>query len=589
MISWLLKATLPGGVPLVEALGVGLKGGLDPSLQTSTVLSIEDTGNPLAPRVQVEPRSTGGLYSRQEVAQLGLRQAKLMPQAAGSLLRSSPVLAYSLLKPINDLAATVVTPFRRAGLPRVTGLEGLPTLGEMLADARAGALIAANFMPPPPWRPDGSLGGIAVGAAAASIWGLIGDMGPDFWGLVSGRPEAAGVPTAGPDDTPVISGSWATGVDALTRIQNSQFPNSSSTWTNFNLLSVGITGGHSLQVSPLTGVATTLRNELVWSCTIFGNPRTNSARTWPGYSWILEPVAAGPSIPAESFFGGANGPASVPYPWPPVLPDAPSPLLLPPAPVPPYALPDAPTELETDRPIVPVSPTTVRTVGGQTIQTTRLPGYWPELLNPEGTRSPLPAETPALTPVTPFGPVALPAFPSADPARPTQQTNTAAQVVPLAPQRPPTTEVGSIVPWPGATPIPAVGPAPRPDLEGIAQEVGKIERKLEIMMNPEAPGNLVDRFGDLSNLLEPLVEAIIALNSGTTYSLDSPCEVDANGDKLPPVLVEAPGALTSFGAMFNRIDALAELLQVHKNLKQPNCKPKQPTGEFVTVNFEQID
>jgi hypothetical protein len=127
-------------------------------------------------------------------------------------------------------------------------------------------------------------------------------------------------------------------------------------------------------------------------------------------------------------------------------------------------------------------------------------------------------------------------------------------------------------------------------LEGIAQEVGRIERKLEIMNTPGAPGNMVDNIGNIGDLVGQIVSAILALRSGTQYTLDSPCEVDeATGEKLPPVVVEVPGALTEFGALTNRLDALAELIQVHKNLRQPNCKPKQPTGEFVTVNFEQID
>jgi hypothetical protein len=154
----------------------------------------------------------------------------------------------------------------------------------------------------------------------------------------------------------------------------------------------------------------------------------------------------------------------------------------------------------------------------------------------------------------------------------------------------PTTDPGSIIPWPGAAPIPGNGPAPAPTLDGIAQEVGRIERKIEMMMSPSAPGNLVNQLGDLADLIGPIVGAILAAGSGTVYTLDSPCEVDeATGEKLPPVQVEAPGGLTQFGAVLNRIDALAQLIQVHKNLRQPNCKPKQPTGEFVTVNFEQID
>ena len=155
----------------------------------------------------------------------------------------------------------------------------------------------------------------------------------------------------------------------------------------------------------------------------------------------------------------------------------------------------------------------------------------------------------------------------------------------------PTTDPDSIIPWPGAAPIPGSGPAPAPTLDGIAKEVGRIERKLEVMNTPNAPGNLVDQIGNLQDLIGPIVELILAATSGTVYTLDSPCEVDGDGNRLPAVEVEAPGGLTQFGAILNRIDALAELLQVHKDLKQPNCRGADVPvgGEFVTVNFEQID
>ena len=206
----------------------------------------------------------------------------------------------------------------------------------------------------------------------------------------------------------------------------------------------------------------------------------------------------------------------------------------------------------------------------------------------------LPAPSP-LVPVTP-GPVAPPIVRPATPISPQQPKTPAAtgtsngRVIAPGPVPVPTTDPAAITPWPGAAPIPGTGPAPAPTLQGIAQEVGRIERKLEVMMTPGAPGNLVGQLGNLADLIGPIVSAILAAGSGTTYTLDSPCELDeATGEKLPPVQVEAPGALTQFGAILNRIDAVAELIQVHKNLRQPNCKPQTPTGEFVTVNFEQID
>lgn len=161
----------------------------------------------------------------------------------------------------------------------------------------------------------------------------------------------------------------------------------------------------------------------------------------------------------------------------------------------------------------------------------------------------------------------------------------------VSPAPVPVTDPGAVVPWPGAAPIPGAGPAPRPTPEGIAQELGRLERKLEVINTPGAPGNLVDRFADLSQLIGPILEALLSASSGTVYTLDSPCELDADGNRLPAVEVVAPGALSELGAITNRIDALAELIQAHKNLKQPNCRGADVpiSGEFVTVNFEQVD
>jgi hypothetical protein len=222
-----------------------------------------------------------------------------------------------------------------------------------------------------------------------------------------------------------------------------------------------------------------------------------------------------------------------------------------------------------------------------------LPSTVPQV-EPQPEPETLPAPSP-LVPVTP-GPVAPPIVRPATPLSPQQPktpgtTGTTNGIVNAPARVPvPVTDPTAITPWPGAQPIPGIGTSPAPTLVGIAQEVGRIERKLEVMNNPNAPGNLIDRFGDLANLIGPIIEAILAATSGTTYQLDSPCEVDeTTGQKLPPVQVFASGAPTQFGAILNRIDAIAELIQVHKNLKQPNCKPQSPTGEFVTVNFEQID
>jgi hypothetical protein len=155
-------------------------------------------------------------------------------------------------------------------------------------------------------------------------------------------------------------------------------------------------------------------------------------------------------------------------------------------------------------------------------------------------------------------------------------------VKPAAPPVP-VTDPGSLVPWPGAPAIPGTGVSPRPDLVGIAQEVGKIERKLEIMNTerPVAP----DQPLDLVGIARAIYELLMGTLGAPTYTLDSPCEVDANGNKLPPIEVKVGPAFTAFGSIAQRVDALAELVQVHKNLKQPICEGNGFTGEEVTVNF----
>ena len=108
------------------------------------------------------------------------------------------------------------------------------------------------------------------------------------------------------------------------------------------------------------------------------------------------------------------------------------------------------------------------------------------------------------------------------------------------------------------------------------------------MNTPGSGKNGFENLSELLGLLSQIWDFLTASASGTTYTLDSPCEVDDEGVKLPPIEIEAPGASTTFQALLNRTDALAELIQAHKNLKQPACRNRL-TGEIVTVNFEEIE
>jgi hypothetical protein len=157
-------------------------------------------------------------------------------------------------------------------------------------------------------------------------------------------------------------------------------------------------------------------------------------------------------------------------------------------------------------------------------------------------------------------------------------------VVP-APTEAPTPTPGDVhFPWPGG---PGVGPGgARPDIAAIAQEVGRIEQKLALMPRPGSdPSNPID-WGDLAATLLRIWEAISASSAGGTYTLGSPCVVDeATGERVVTE-VQYSGGLTWLDVLNNKVDALAELQQAAKDLKQPICRHKAE-GQPVTVTFTQ--
>jgi hypothetical protein len=154
----------------------------------------------------------------------------------------------------------------------------------------------------------------------------------------------------------------------------------------------------------------------------------------------------------------------------------------------------------------------------------------------------------------------------------------------------PTTPQDAIFPVPGGLPV--TGRTMTPTIQAVAQEVGRIEQKIDRMLNPDQGqwGDATDRLQLLWQLLSQLYNALTDGAPAGSYQLSSPCVTDENGDRVASE-VEWPEQGTNHGAILARVDAIAALLQVHKDLKQPNCKgPEVPlAGEFVTVNFEQID
>ncbi|MFN9507327.1 MAG: hypothetical protein ACK57J_22685 [Rubrivivax sp.] len=232
-----------------------------------------------------------------------------------------------------------------------------------------------------------------------------------------------------------------------------------------------------------------------------------------------------------------------------------------------------------------VTPQPLRT---PSIEPAVVPAPLPAPARPGVAPLPLPAPRP--------GPAPLPA-PSPAPARPAVQPGRAPAPAPAAPVGPgrfrpaappavtPTTPPGQVTIGRPDRPV-TITPVPvPPSLGGIAEELGRIERKLEAMFN-DPPGEGLDLAGlldALRDLLNPGGEPIPA----TTYQVRPPCGRGPGGDPLPPVEVPVPEAADPLAALLLRVDALAVLIDEQKQLRGPVCKGK-PAGEPVTVTFEQV-
>ena len=202
--------------------------------------------------------------------------------------------------------------------------------------------------------------------------------------------------------------------------------------------------------------------------------------------------------------------------------------------------------------------------------------------NPPATPGTTPASPPATRPQAPPVPTPLPVETPTPEAEPTEN----GALVP-APVPPPavTPEDAHFV---NGQPVRSPGPAPTP--EGIAKEVGRIEEKLAMLLDPKkASGGLnLDRLGELTKLALDIVNILTGLTGAGAYTMSSPCEVDEAGQRIVTTVNYGAG-LTTLGLLNNKVDALAALLQAHKDLKQPICRQLPPVGQPVTVNFVQTD
>lgn len=134
------------------------------------------------------------------------------------------------------------------------------------------------------------------------------------------------------------------------------------------------------------------------------------------------------------------------------------------------------------------------------------------------------------------------------------------------------------------------GAAPRPDLPALAQELGRQEKKLEnLLKRPEngGAGELAGEgiLGALRDKLQQLLDELLNDVAGGSFLLQPPCPPSAGEEPLAPIVVPYAGGTDGIAALSAKLDGIADLIQVHKNVGQPTCiTPIR--GEEVTVHFE---
>lgn len=185
--------------------------------------------------------------------------------------------------------------------------------------------------------------------------------------------------------------------------------------------------------------------------------------------------------------------------------------------------------------------------------------------------TPRPGSGPSQTPRTPGNQSRILVTPGG--STPTNSDGTPA---PQAPPAPPNTPGG--VTFYQGKPFGGGGGSPRPDLVSMADELGRIERKLGSMLNPTP-----DTGTELWNDIKTLIEVLSNLSDFGTYTVREVCPYP-QGEEPQEWNYPWGGSYSGFGNITSRLDAIALMLQKYKELDQPVCKHK-PTGQPVTVQF----
>lgn len=234
-------------------------------------------------------------------------------------------------------------------------------------------------------------------------------------------------------------------------------------------------------------------------------------------------------------------------------------------------------------------------------------------------RRKLPLIQPYIAPTVPEAePVTQPAQPNTQPAQPETQplkqpvlpiketlikiappviagaliVSRSGQLAAPAPALVPVTDPGTTFLGPALVPLTTSGPAP--NLEAMAKEMGKQEDKLERIFAAQNARPSTDVLNDILQLaIKPLYDYIKTFfddQPGGEYTFQAPCQINPVTG-LPNSFVSSwPDQPDQFSALVARLDALAALLQIHKDVKQPVCDSVQTVVPFnnVTVHAYEV-
>lgn len=196
---------------------------------------------------------------------------------------------------------------------------------------------------------------------------------------------------------------------------------------------------------------------------------------------------------------------------------------------------------------------------------------------PSTAPSPLPAPAPL-----PVEPAVSPQVQPAKQPKETQTTTQAGAIVPVPPKK--TAVTPKDVHVFGSNAAKVAGRTMRATATGIAQEVGRIEQKIA-GMNKGFPS--IGGLAELLFLLTSLNDLLNSQKDGTTYELNSVCECDPCDETCEEetTTIETEGGYY-VDAILSRIDAIPQLIQAHKDYRQPVCDERPClAGDFRTISF----